>query len=154
MNFGPLAKVGVVDIPRNLSVGGPLRYNCESKRSTSLAGAVVALFSKCSVLPIPLSARAYVEGRRVHNVEPKRLTMETPTKVRQPMNTNRRRRFTKRTSLSNETMFLCPWVVLVEPWLNLPARTVKYSYEQKTVNANELSSWACPLGIERTTNGS
>ena len=58
------------------------------------------------MLSIPLSAREYVEGCRVHSVDENRLTMESPTKVKQAMNTYRRGSFAKRTSLSNGPMFL------------------------------------------------
>ena len=106
------------DIPRNLLVGGPLRYNFESKWSISWAGvvgmaveAVVGtvtvtvvgtMIGGCSVNLTPLSAKAYVEGRRVHNVDAKRLMMVTPTKVKQPKKI--RRGFAKKTSLYDETM--------------------------------------------------
>ena len=53
-----------------------------------------------------------MEGCRLHNVEPKRLMMETTTKVKQPMSTYRRRGFV----LSNGAMCVCSgrWLLVVK----------------------------------------
>jgi hypothetical protein len=62
--------------------------------------------------------------------------MEVPTNAKQPMNTNRRRRFGKRASLSNETMLLCPKLVMVSE--SVGKEGVNYLYKELERNLNEL----------------